>query len=200
MESLKRLLLATVNQPLPSTEPERQSKLRSILSRVGRSIKSNSVDTLHRKSKRHSSSNRHAITSTPQKRRRIVVTPSPSSIRTVSSLSSTTGQQSGGTNAAISEVLYGNVVPCRSNSTYHESEHHLLLSTTNLGLRRLSVSEVIDLEVGSIIVVVFPESSPISRRYEVIIQQQLRNKIRHLNGRDRIEKCRRTMKDRHSFS
>jgi hypothetical protein len=203
METLKGLLQSAVPlPPLPVTEPERQSKLRSILTQVGRSIKSNFVDTLHKKSKRDSPTPESSAASS--KRRQVVVTPStPIFPRrpltgSISSLSSGSFDSRLGTNAAISQVMYGNLgySPSVLSSL---SDDPTVLSSAKMGLRRLSVGEVIDLKVGSMLVVIFRDSSVITKKYQSILLHQLRNELQHLNGRNKIAECQRIMEDRHSF-
>jgi hypothetical protein len=185
------------------SEPERQSKLRSILTCVGRSIKSNFVDTLHKKSKRDSPTPESSAASS--KRQRVVVTPSTRSFPrrplagSVSSLSSGSMDSRLGMNAAIAQVMYGNLGYSPPSVLSSCSDDPTVLSSSNMGLRRLSVGEVIDLKVGSMLVVIFRDSSAIAKKYQSILLHQLRNKLQDLNGRNKIAECQHIMKDCHSF-
>jgi hypothetical protein len=117
METLKGLLQGALPvPPLLVTKPERQLKLRLILTRagLGRSMKSNFVDILHKKSKRVPSTPESVL---PLKRQRVTVTPStprlsrrpPPRYFSSLSLSSSVDCRGGSTNDAIAEVMYGNL-------------------------------------------------------------------------------------------
>jgi hypothetical protein len=211
MEALKRLLDGDdALPPLPPGENERKSKLRTLLSRVGRLMKSNFVDTTNKKTILSPISG----TAPPAKRQRMrqVVTPTRASPttpsrgynRTVSLSESTILSTPNRTNNAISEVMHEGLGISRTNllppsPLHHSPSNVVLLSTSNLGLRRLSISSIIELDVGATIVVVFSESSLVSKRFESAIHSQLKIELRFVDGCDRIAVVERTMIDRHSF-
>jgi hypothetical protein len=58
---------------------------------------------------------------------------------------------------------------------------------------------IIKLDVGATIVVVFSESSLVSKRFESVIHNQLKIELHLVNGCDRIATVQRAMTDRHSF-
>jgi hypothetical protein len=171
MKALKCLLDGDdAPPPLPPGENERKSKLHTLLSRVGRLMKSNFVDTTNKKTK-------HAPTSTlpapPAKQQwmcQVVTptsaspTPSRSYIRTLSSSlspESTIGRPNS-TNNAILDVMYQGLGV--SPPSLHLSSNTDLLLTSNLGLRQLLVSSIIKFDVGATIVVVCSPSWVLSPR------------------------------------
>jgi hypothetical protein len=174
METLKRLLDGNdALPPLPPGENERKSKLRTLLSRVGRLMKSNFVDTTNKKTKLSPTT----VPAPPAKRQRMrpVVTPTraspaPSRLYTRTTMLSPSSESPIGrsnTNNAISDVMYQGLGV--SPPSLHLPSTTDLLSTSNLGLRRLSVSAIIELDVGATIVVVFSESSLIFKRFKSVI-------------------------------
>jgi hypothetical protein len=131
-------------------------------------------------------------------------TPSRGYNRTVSLSESTILSTPNKTNNAISEVMHEGLGISRTNllpplPLHHSPSNVVLLSTSNLGLRRLSISLIIKLDVGATIIVVFSESSLVSKRFESTIHSQLKIESRFVDGCDCIAAVERTTTNRHSF-
>jgi hypothetical protein len=110
---------------------------------------------------------------------------------TVSSLTQSSG--GGGTNQAIQDVLYGVTQPTTEVSS---SE---LLSTSNLGLRRLLVPDILQLQDDDKIVLVLSMSSPLFPLYKGAILQHIRLNDRSLLQTSRLQLANETLQRRHEF-
>jgi hypothetical protein len=187
MEHLKALLSTpSTGRALPTTPADRTRRLRATLSSVARSIKSNFVDTLARKAKKRATTQSPLTPPPLKRRRRATVTPptttlwSPSQLSTVSSL--TQGSQEGcDTNQFLQDVLYGDNQS--SSTTYIRPT----LSTSNLGLRRLLIADILQLQEKDQLIVVLSPTSRLLPIYKGFIQHQVRQTNRHLSQSSRLE-------------
>jgi hypothetical protein len=82
--------------------------------------------------------------------------------------------------------MYGNLQVSPISILSSDQSNPTILSTSNMVLRGLSVGEVIDLNIWSIIVVIFSESGAIAKKYQLILLLQFKNQLQHLLGRDKI--------------
>jgi hypothetical protein len=60
-------------------------------------------------------------------------------------------------------------------------------STLNLGLSRLTVSEIVELDVGDEVVIVIKESSPVLFKYEAVLLNQMKSQLRNATAHDCFE-------------
>jgi hypothetical protein len=200
MEHLKALLSTSSGGPTVTPSPIAPSRrLRATLSSVSRAIKSNFVDTLARKAvKRASSPSPLMSTPPPSKRLRSLVTPALGSFSTpsssVSSLTfSSHGSYKHGTNQAITEVLYGDGL------TPTSIEFSTSRMTSNTGLRRLLVPEVLQLQEQSKLVLVLSMTSHLLPLFKGVVLQDLRQNYRSLLPTARLQLANETLQKRHEF-
>jgi hypothetical protein len=199
MEHLKALLSTpSTGRAPPTTLADRTQRLRATLSSVARSIKSNFVDTLARKAKKRATTQSPLTPPPLKRRRRATVTPptttlwSPSQLSTVSSL--TQGSQEGcDTNQFLQDVLYGDNQS--SSTTYIRPT----LSTSNLGLRRLLIADILQLQEKDQLIVVLSPTSRLLPIYKGFIQHQVRQTNRHLSQPSRLEVADELLLKRHEF-
>jgi hypothetical protein len=123
--------------------------------------------------------------------------PAPSRSYTWTAFLSPSSELPTNTNNAISDVRYQGLGV--SPPSLHLPSTTDLLSTSNLGLCRLSVSAIIELDVGATIVVVFSESSLIFKRFKSVIYNQMKSDLCHIDGCGRIAAVQHAMTHRHSF-
>jgi hypothetical protein len=198
MEHLKTLLsFSSAGRTCTPSPADRSRRLRATLSSVARSVKSNFVDTLARKAKKRAPPNSPFLCTPPPKRRRSPVAASsyavstPSQSSTVSSLTQSSSQD---TNHAIQEVLFGCTEP-----TNLDVGSTTLLSTSNLGLRRLLVPDILALQDEDRIVLVLSKSSRLFPLYKGAILQHIRLNNRTLLQNSRLQLANATLQGRHEI-
>jgi hypothetical protein len=197
MEHLNALISTSPDAETATPSPTDCSRrLRATLSSVARSIKSNFVETLYKKRASSPTPDSTSPPSSSSKRRRLLVSPSdstiliPSESSTVSSLT-----QPNDTNQAILDVLYGGSQEPKRKVRFTPT----LLSTLNLGLRRLLVPDILQLQEEDKIVVVLSISSRLFPLYKGAILQHIRQNDRTLPQTSRLQLANELLQKRHEF-
>jgi hypothetical protein len=175
MEHLKALLsTSSAGQTATLSPTEWTQCLHATLLLVARPVRSNSVDTLSRKSNKRAASPSplsHSATLPPKRRCSMVTLPTNSvflPMLRLSTFSSLTHSSQGGTNQAIHDVLYGDDTQSSNDISFHPA-----LSTWNLGLCRLLVPDVLQLNEEDKIVLVLSSTSQLLPLYKGAILQEM---------------------------
>jgi hypothetical protein len=196
MEHLKSLLSASPAIRTGSSTPtERSRRLHATLSSVARSIKSNFVDTITRKANKRASSPSplSCVPPSSKRRRSMVMTPDTAMMSPSSTISSLTQSTRGDTNQAIRDVLYG------VNDSGIEVPSTPSLSTGNLGLRRLLIPDVLQLQEEDSIVLVLSQTSYLLPLYKGSILQDIRQKNPSLLSPSRLQLANSTLQQQHEI-
>jgi hypothetical protein len=65
--------------------------------------------------------------------------------------------------------------------------HSTMHSTLNLGLCCLTVSEIVELDVGDELVIVIKESSPVLFKYKAVMLNQRKSQLQNATAHDQFE-------------
>jgi hypothetical protein len=120
----------------------------------------------------------------------------PSSTNVITSVPNSGGTNN--TNDALRQVLFHDIGVSPPTLGFMATNHSTMHSTLNLGLSCLTVSEIVELDVGDEVVIVIKESSPVLFKYKAVLLNQMKSQLRNATAYDQFEAVHALMHEQHS--